>query len=78
VATLRLGDEDARERAMAISAAKHLIGRHGRMIAERGVQLHGGMGMSDEMNVGHYFKRLAMIDIMFGDHTWHLNRYARL
>ena len=39
------------------------------MIGERSVQLHGGMGMSDEMQVGHYFKRLTMIDIMFGDHA---------
>jgi len=78
VATLRLAEEDAGERAKAVSAAKHLIGRHGLMVGERSVQLHGGMGMCDEMQVGHFFKRLAMIDIMLGDHAWHLKRYARL
>ena len=78
VATLRLGERDARERGKAISGAKHLVGKHGRTIGQRAIQLHGGMGMSDEMAVGHYFKRLTMIDVMFGDESWHLKRYAAL
>ncbi len=41
------------------------------------MQLHGGMGMSDELNVGHYFKRIASINVQFGDPTYHLMRYAR-
>jgi len=78
VATLRLDDSDAQLRDKALSGAKQLIGKHGRMIGQRSVQLHGGMGMSDEMSVGHYFKRLAMIDVMFGDHAYHLKRYLQL
>lgn len=78
VSTLRLDDDDVKAREQAISGAKYLIGKHGQMIGQRSVQLHGGMGMSEEMNVGHYFKRLAMIDIMFGDHAWHLKRFAKL
>jgi pimeloyl-CoA dehydrogenase small subunit len=78
VATMRLDERDARLRGQAISAAKHLIGKHGQMIGQRSVQLHGGMGMTEEMNIGHYFKRLAMIDIMFGDQTYHLKRFAQL
>ena len=78
VATLRLGERDARERGKAISGAKHLVGKHGRTIGQRAIQLHGGMGMTDEMAVGHYFKRLTMIDVMFGDESWHLKRYAAL
>ncbi|MFT5447594.1 MAG: alkylation response protein AidB-like acyl-CoA dehydrogenase [Gammaproteobacteria bacterium] len=78
VSTLRLADNDVKAREQSISGAKHLIGKHGRMIGQCSVQLHGGMGMSDEMNVGHYFKRLSMIDIMFGDHAWHLKRFAAL
>ena len=78
VATMRLDERDARLRGQAISAAKHLIGKHGQMIGQRSVQLHGGMGMTEEMNIGHYFKRLAMIDIMFGDQTYHLRRFAKL
>ena len=78
VATLRLGERDARTRAMAISGAKHIAGRNGRLIGQRAIQLHGGMGMTEEMAVGHYFKRLTMIDVMFGDAAYHLKRYASL
>lgn len=78
VATLRLDERDARLREKAVSGAKHLVGKHGRLIGQRAIQLHGGMGMTDEMAVGHYFKRLTMIDIMFGDEAYHLKRYATL
>ena len=77
-ATLRLDEPDAMLRAKTISGAKQLIGRNGRLIGQRGIQLHGGMGMTEEMDVGHYFKRLTMIDLMFGDHAYHLKRYAAL
>jgi alkylation response protein AidB-like acyl-CoA dehydrogenase len=43
----------------------------------KAIQLHGGMGMSDELNVGHYFKRIAAINVQFGDPTYHLMRYAQ-
>ena len=78
LATLRLGARDARTRAKAVSGAKHLIGKHGRSIGQRAIQIHGGMGMTDEMAIGHYFKRLTMIDVMFGDAAYHLKRYAAL
>ena len=78
VATLRLGERDGRLCDKAVSSAKHLAGRHGRMIGQRAVQLHGAMGMTDELAVGHYFKRLTMIDVMFGDDAYHLRRYASL
>ncbi len=78
VATLRLGERDSRLREEAVSGAKHLVGKHGRSIGQRAIQLHGGMGMSEEMAVGHYFKRLTMIDVMFGDDAYHLKRYASL
>ena len=78
VATLRLGEPDARLRGKAISGAKYLVGKHGRLIGQRAIQLHGGMGVTEEMAVGHYFKRLTMIDVMFGDEAYHLKRYASL
>ena len=77
-ATLRLDEPDALLRAKTISGAKHVIGRNGRLIGQRGIQLHGGMGMTEEMDVGHYFKRLTVIDLTFGDHAHHLKRYAAL
>lgn len=78
VATLRLDDEDEARREKAVSAAKVKIGQSGQFIGENAIQLHGGMGMTDEMQIGHYFKRLAMIDVMFGDHNFHLKRYVTL
>ena len=78
LANLRLADEDARERARAASAAKVQVGRSGRFVGQQAVQLHGGMGMTDELNVGHYFKRLTMIDMSFGNVDWHLKRFAAL
>ena len=58
-------------------APRSKIGYAARFVAEQAIQLHGGMGMSDELNVGHYFKRIAAINIQFGDPAFHLMRYAR-
>lgn len=71
-------DEDDLERKKAASAAKVQIGKSGKMIGQSAVQLHGGMGMTDELNVGHYFKRLTMIDTLFGNVDHHLKRYTEL
>ncbi|MGY8681993.1 acyl-CoA dehydrogenase family protein [Bradyrhizobium sp. UFLA05-153] len=60
------------------SGAKSKIGYAGRYVADQAVQLHGGMGMTDELNVGHYFKRISSINIQFGDPAYHLLRYTRL
>ncbi len=59
------------------SGAKSKVGEAARFIGEQAIQLHGGMGMSDELNIGHYFKRIAAINVQFGDPTYHLMRYAR-
>ena len=63
-------------RRRAVSAAKELIGRAGRFVGQQAIQLHGGMGMTDELAVGHYFKRLTAIDTTFGDSDFHLQRFA--
>ncbi len=73
--TLKLG-EDEEERRKAASGAKVQIGKAGRYVGQQAVQLHGGMGMTDELNVGHYFKRLTMIDTQFGNVDHHLTRYS--
>jgi alkylation response protein AidB-like acyl-CoA dehydrogenase len=59
------------------SGAKSKVGYAARFVAEQAVQLYGGMGMSDELNVGHYFKRISSINVQFGDPTYHLMRYAQ-
>ena len=75
MATLRLDESDA-ERAKAASAAKAQIGKSSRFVGQSAVQVHGGMGMTDELNVGHYFKRLTMIDTLYGNVDHHLKRFA--
>ena len=75
--TLKLGESDA-DRAKAASAAKVTIGKAGRFVGQQAVQIHGGIGMTDELNVGHYFKRLTMIDTLFGNTDHHLKRFAAL
>jgi alkylation response protein AidB-like acyl-CoA dehydrogenase len=77
LATLKLDASEA-ERAKAVSAAKVAIGKHGRFVGQNAVQTHGGMGVTDEMRVGHYFKRVTMLDATFGNVDYHLKRYAAL
>jgi len=74
---LKLG-ESAHDRMKAASAAKVQIGRAGRLVGQEAIQIHGGMGMTDELAVGHYFKRLTMIDAQFGNVDFHVKRYAAL
>src|SRR6516225_4847880 len=65
-------------RSMAISAAKVQIGRSGRIVGHGAIQLHGGIGMTMEYKVGHYFKRVTAIDTTFGDADHHLTEVGRL
>ncbi|UGY20387.1 acyl-CoA dehydrogenase family protein [Bradyrhizobium septentrionale] len=60
------------------SGAKSKIGYAAKFVADQAVQLHGGMGMTDELNVGHYFKRISSINIQFGDPAYHVLRFAQL
>jgi pimeloyl-CoA dehydrogenase small subunit len=76
-ATMMAAEENATERRNALSAAKVQIGRSGKFIGQQAVQLHGGIGMTMEYKVGHYFKRVTMIDTMFGDADHHLRELAR-
>jgi len=72
LATMMADADDARERRAAISAAKVQIGRSGRSLGQSAIQIHGGIGMTMETKVGHYFKRVTMIDTLFGDADHHL------
>jgi len=72
---MKLSDGEA-ERKKAAAGAKVQIGKSGRFVGQEAVQLHGGMGMTEELNVGHYFKRLTVIDTQFGNVDHHLKRFA--
>ena len=69
---------DAKDRARAVSAAKIKIADNARHISQESIQLHGGMGMTEEMKVSHSFRRLTMIAQQFGDAEHHLARFATL
>jgi alkylation response protein AidB-like acyl-CoA dehydrogenase len=78
MAAMRL-DEDYGELARkAISGLKVQVGKGGRFVGQSAIQLHGGMGMTDELNVGHYFKRLTTIDTLFGNVDYHLRKYSQV
>ena len=77
-AAAALANTGAAGAARAVTAAKVQVGKAGRFVGQQAIQLHGGMGMTDEMAIGHYFKRLTMIDKMFGDTDYHLARFADL
>ena len=77
-ATMMAAEPDASERRRAMAAAKVQIGRSARLVGESAVQLHGGIGMTMEYKAGHYFKRLTMIDLAFGDADHHLRELARM
>jgi pimeloyl-CoA dehydrogenase small subunit len=75
-ATMAAEFDDAKERATAIAAAKVQIGKSGKFIGQQAIQLHGGIGMTMEAKIGHYFKRLTMIETTFGDTDYHLRRVS--
>ncbi|MEO1220456.1 MAG: acyl-CoA dehydrogenase family protein [Pseudomonadota bacterium] len=63
--------------ARDISIFKGQLGKLGREIGESAIQVHGGLGLTDELNIGHYHKRLLAFDAMFGDHTYHLRKVGQ-
>jgi len=77
MATIKLSESDD-ERAKAVSAAKVRIGRACKFVGQNAIQIHGGMGMTDELAIGHYFKRATLIEGLFGSVDHHLRRYESL
>ena len=74
-AAMHVASKDTRARRRAVSAAKAYIGKSARFVAETAIQLHGGMGVTDELPASHYAKRLVMIDFQLGDASHHLDRF---
>jgi alkylation response protein AidB-like acyl-CoA dehydrogenase len=78
MAAMRLDEGYGPEAQKAVSAFKVQVGKSGRFVGQNAIQLHGGMGMTDELAVGHYFKRLTTIDTLFGNVDFHLKRFGSL
>lgn len=78
LAAVKVDSDDAAGRARAVHAAKARVGRAARFVGQSAIQLHGGMGMTDELAAGHYFKRLTMIEATLGDTDHHLAAFAQL
>ena len=76
VAAVNADSDDGSERHRAIAGAKAYIGEAARFVGQQAVQLHGGMGIVDELIVSHYFKRLTLIDLTLGDADYHLAKYS--
>lgn len=76
LASVRVDSPDPVERRRAISAAKAYIGQSARYVGQQAVQLHGGMGVTDELIVSHWFKRLTTINATFGDADHHLAAFS--
>jgi alkylation response protein AidB-like acyl-CoA dehydrogenase len=75
LAAVKLGSTDAAERRRAVSAAKYRVGQALKFVGQQAVQLHGGMGVTNELPAAHHFKRLTMIELTLGDSDHHLQRF---
>jgi alkylation response protein AidB-like acyl-CoA dehydrogenase len=76
IAAVHVDVDDVAKRRRAISGAKAYVGQAGRFVGQQAVQLHGAMGVVDDLIVSHYFKRLTMIDMSLGDADFHLARFS--
>jgi alkylation response protein AidB-like acyl-CoA dehydrogenase len=76
LAAVKVSSGDAAERRRTVSAAKARVGQAGRYVGQQAVQLHGGMGVTDELPAAHLFKRLTMIEQTLGDVDYHLARFV--
>ena len=76
IAAVHVDGVDVSQRRRAISGAKAYVGQAARFVGQQAVQLHGAMGIVDDLIVSHYFKRLTMIDMSLGDADFHLARFS--
>jgi len=76
LAAVKVGSTDVNERRRTVSAAKARIGQSLKYVGQQAVQLHGGMGVTNELPAAHHFKRLTMIEVTLGDTDHHLARFA--
>jgi len=78
MAAIKASESDRAERQRAISAAKAQLAVSGKYVTQQGIQLHGGIGVTDEHDIGLYFKRMHVLNVLFGDEAHHVERYMQL
>jgi alkylation response protein AidB-like acyl-CoA dehydrogenase len=78
MASIKVGERDAAERQRAVSAAKVHLAQSGRLVTQQAIQLHGGIGITDEHDIGLFFKRMQVLATLWGDEEHHLARFASL
>lgn len=78
LAAAKADSADAAERARCVSAAKAYVGKASKFVGQQAVQLHGGIGVTEELDIGHYFRQLTAFGTRYGDRDFHLNRFASL
>lgn len=78
MASIKIDEPDADERRRAISAAKVHLAQSGRLVTQQSIQLHGGVGVTDEHDIGLFFKRMQVLSSLWGDEQHHLARYSAL
>jgi len=71
-------EDDSAALLKTVHALKATVARYGRLVGEEAIQIHGGIGMTDELNIGHYVKRLMMINVSFGDGDYHQKKFNQL
>ncbi len=77
LAAIKVAEGDGAERTKSVSAAKVYLGDARSIVGEQAAQLHGGIGVTDELDVAHYVKRLTMMNALFGDRDYHLQRFSQ-
>ena len=78
MAAIKVADTDSTERQRAVSSAKAHIGASGKLVSQQAIQLHGGIGVTDEADIGLYFKRMHVLSVLYGDEDHHVARYMSL
>jgi len=77
-ALCQVGEDDRNALLKTVHALKAMVARYGKLIGEEAIQIHGGIGLTDELNIGHYVKRLMMINVSFGDGDFHQQKFNQL
>lgn len=79
MAAMSLDSSDSdQQKSRSVSAAKSRVGKAIKLVGQEAIQIHGGIGMTEELDVGHLFKRVTALDLLFGDEEFHLQRFASL